>query len=167
MDTNILSSVSYLQSSVESVVNLTDVQFNKDPLAKSLELLFLCYCLKLLELPEFLKSALHKCPGWVPNFKGIDIVEAPEGRVQVFRYVSMNCRWTWFQRDSTLRPDQDNRWHAFPTKADVSCHWLTQESHLYRGCLMLSPVWLFVTPWTIALQASPSMEFSRQEYGSG
>ena len=31
----------------------------------------------------------------------------------------------------------------------------------------LSCVWLFVTPWTVAHQAPPSMEFSRQEYWSG
>ena len=31
----------------------------------------------------------------------------------------------------------------------------------------LSCVWLFVTPWTAAHQAPPSMGFSRQEYWSG
>ena len=31
----------------------------------------------------------------------------------------------------------------------------------------LSRVWLFVTPWTIAYQAPPSIRFSRQEYWSG
>ena len=31
----------------------------------------------------------------------------------------------------------------------------------------LSCVQLFVTPWTVAYQAPPSMEFSRQEYWSG
>ena len=31
----------------------------------------------------------------------------------------------------------------------------------------LSPVRLFVTPWTVAYQALPSMGFSRQEYWSG
>ena len=31
----------------------------------------------------------------------------------------------------------------------------------------LSRVQLFVTPWTVAYQASPSMRFSRQEYWSG
>ena len=31
----------------------------------------------------------------------------------------------------------------------------------------LSRVWLFATPWTVAHQASPSMEFSRHEYWSG
>ena len=30
-----------------------------------------------------------------------------------------------------------------------------------------SRVWLFMTPWTVALQAPLSMEFSRQEYWSG
>ena len=33
--------------------------------------------------------------------------------------------------------------------------------------MSLSPVRLFVTPWTVVYQASPSMEFSRQEYWSG
>ena len=32
---------------------------------------------------------------------------------------------------------------------------------------LLSCVRLFVTPWTVAYQAPPSMEFSRQEYWSG
>ena len=31
----------------------------------------------------------------------------------------------------------------------------------------LSRVWLFVTPWIVALQAPLSMDFSRQEYCSG
>ena len=32
---------------------------------------------------------------------------------------------------------------------------------------VLSPVQLFVTPWTAACQAPLSMEFSKQEYWSG
>ena len=32
---------------------------------------------------------------------------------------------------------------------------------------LLSRVWLFATPWTVAHQACPSMGFSRQEYWSG
>ena len=32
---------------------------------------------------------------------------------------------------------------------------------------VLSHVQLFATPWTVACQAPPSMEFSRQEYWSG
>ena len=33
--------------------------------------------------------------------------------------------------------------------------------------VLLNCVWLFVTPWTIAHHAPPSMGFSRQEYWSG
>ena len=32
---------------------------------------------------------------------------------------------------------------------------------------LLSRFWLFAIPWTVAYQAPPSMEFSRQEYWSG
>ena len=32
---------------------------------------------------------------------------------------------------------------------------------------MLSHIWLFATPWTVAFQAPLSMEFSKQEYWSG
>ena len=32
---------------------------------------------------------------------------------------------------------------------------------------LLSRVWLFVIPWTVAHQDPPSMEFSKQEYWSG
>ena len=34
-------------------------------------------------------------------------------------------------------------------------------------CVLLSHVWLFATPWTVACQARLSMGFSRQEYQSG
>ena len=40
-------------------------------------------------------------------------------------------------------------------------NWLSWEWKL------LSPVWLFATPWTVAHQARLSMEFLRQEYWSG
>ena len=38
---------------------------------------------------------------------------------------------------------------------------------LMRKVKLLSHVCLFVTPWTVAHQAPPSMGFSRQEYWSG
>ena len=38
---------------------------------------------------------------------------------------------------------------------------------LHSVCYSLSRVRLFATPWTVAGQAPPSMEFSRQEYWSG
>ena len=34
-------------------------------------------------------------------------------------------------------------------------------------CVLVSHVWLFVIPWTVACQAPLSMNFSRQEYWSG
>ena len=47
----------------------------------------------------------------------------------------------------------------------------TQESKSYSDMKVkvksLSLVQLFVTPWTVVYQASPSMGFSRQEYWGG
>ena len=37
----------------------------------------------------------------------------------------------------------------------------------YESVKLLSRVRLFVTTWTVAYQAPPSMEFSRQDYWSG
>ena len=39
--------------------------------------------------------------------------------------------------------------------------------HTCKCTQLLSLVQLFVTPWTVALQAPLSMEFPRQEYWSG
>ena len=41
------------------------------------------------------------------------------------------------------------------------------EFHITWKCSLLSRVWLFVTPWTVAHQAPLSREFSRQEYWRG
>ena len=43
------------------------------------------------------------------------------------------------------------------------------KSHDHVACMPshFSPVWLFMTPWTVALQAPLSMKFSRQEYWNG
>ena len=52
-------------------------------------------------------------------------------------------------------------------EAGVCC---TQHSSWCLVCLrvcVLSCVQLFATPWTVACQASPSMELSRQEHWSG
>ena len=45
----------------------------------------------------------------------------------------------------------------------------TKESKSYSDMKVksLSLVWLFVTPWTVAYQAPPSMGFFRQEHWSG
>ena len=48
-----------------------------------------------------------------------------------------------------------------------SFHSLLLLFSYYSEVKSLSRVRLFVTPWTVAYQAPPSMEFSRQEYQSG
>ena len=45
--------------------------------------------------------------------------------------------------------------------------WQTFIYHFSDLVKLLSHVQLFATPWTVAYQAPPSMEFSRQEYWSG
>ena len=47
--------------------------------------------------------------------------------------------------------------------------WSSSQAHLMYACSLhcFNRVRLFVTPGTVACQAAPSMEFSRQEYWSG
>ena len=47
--------------------------------------------------------------------------------------------------------------------------WLVSPELIYLHDHEMPPLWwkLFVTPWTVAYQAPPSMGFSRQEYWSG
>ena len=47
------------------------------------------------------------------------------------------------------------------------CGWWEEQVTLYSDHLSYSRVRLFVTQWAITLQAPLSLEFSRQEYGSG
>ena len=61
-------------------------------------------------------------------------------------------------------------WDSPGKNTGVGCHFLLQcmkvesESEVDQS---LSRVWLLATPWTVAYQAPPSMEFPRQEYWSG
>ena len=46
--------------------------------------------------------------------------------------------------------------------------WLQLQTFItVLWCVVLSRVWLFASPWTVACQAPLSIEFSRQEYWSG
>ena len=47
---------------------------------------------------------------------------------------------------------------------EVSC---IEVDLILKKVKSLSPVHIFVTPWTVAYQVPSSMEFSRQEYWSG
>jgi len=55
----------------------------------------------------------------------------------------------------------------FATSCSSINYRLQEFFTLLRVVKSLSRVRLFVTPWTVAHQAPPSMEFSRQEYWSG
>ena len=44
---------------------------------------------------------------------------------------------------------------------------LSWETENTWDCTLCSRIWLSAAPWTVAHQASLSMEFSRQEYWSG
>ena len=56
-------------------------------------------------------------------------------------------------------------WHSPGKNTGVGCHFLLQCVKV--KVKSLSRVQLFVTPWTAAHQAPPSMGFSGQEYWSG
>ena len=49
----------------------------------------------------------------------------------------------------------------------LNCYWMLFGYGLWKKVKLLSSVRLFVTPWAITYEVSPSMEFSRQEYWSG
>ena len=51
-------------------------------------------------------------------------------------------------------------------RRNTQCDWVGGHNSYISAC-MLSCVLLWVTPWTVALQAPLSMGFSRQEYWSG
>ena len=52
------------------------------------------------------------------------------------------------------------------TYTHIHTHTHTQ-CYIAVVCAALSHVWLFATPWTVAYQPAPSLEFSRWEYQSG
>ena len=57
----------------------------------------------------------------------------------------------------------------FPTQVffTTSTTWEAHKAPVKVKVKSLSRVWLFVTPWILAYQASPSMGFSKQGYWSG
>ena len=58
-------------------------------------------------------------------------------------------------------------WDSPGKNTGVGCHFLLQCMKVKMKGMSLSSVRLFVTPWTAAYQAPPSVGFSRQEYCSG
>ena len=66
-------------------------------------------------------------------------------------------------------------WYKRVRSIPKALYWMKEASlgYMLYLCIschpmkLLSRVWLFATPWTVAYQAPPSMGFSRQEYWSG
>ena len=79
----------------------------------------------------------------------------------------------FISRQSWATPENSSGFSAFMTSRLTLTPWPFASivlNHLWKWKVKvkwLSRVWLFVTPWTVAYQAPPSMGFSRQEYWSG
>ena len=58
-------------------------------------------------------------------------------------------------------------WDSPGKNTGVGSHFLLQCMKVKLKVNSLSPVRLFLSPWTVIYQAPPSMGFSRQEYWSG
>ena len=58
-----------------------------------------------------------------------------------------------------------DQWHFICQLWSIS--WQQNPCSMYHHVCMLSHIWLFMTPWTVAHQAPLSMGFSRQECWSG
>ena len=64
-------------------------------------------------------------------------------------------------------PPGSRPWDSPGKNTGVGCHFLLQCMKVKIESEVAQLVRLFVTPWTVAYQAPPSMGFSRQEYWSG
>ena len=102
------------------------------------------------------------------------------------RAQSLSCVWlfvtpqTWARQASlSMESSRQALWSGlpFPTPGDLSDPAIRPTSPALAGSFFtivppvkwksFSHVWLFATPWTVALQAPLSIELSRQEYWSG
>ena len=85
-------------------------------------------------------------------------------------YTSENCRLQTTVRyyilstTTAIAKNIGSRcWHRCKNMRTLIHYWKKRK----WDCWLLSRVWLFVTPWTVAHQACLSVGFSRQEYWSG
>ena len=77
--------------------------------------------------------------------------------------------WWWVISDTTVVSRLAlSRWVCFEQEYVCTCTYMYTLCVCVCVCVrMVSLVWPFATPWTVACQAPQSMEFSRQEYWSG
>ena len=80
----------------------------------------------------------------------------------------VKSRSVWFVQPHRRQPTRLPHPSDSPgKKTGVGCHLFSNAWKWKVKVKSLSHVWLFATPWTVAYQAPPSREFSRQEYWSG
>ena len=72
-----------------------------------------------------------------------------------------------FSRHPSGECDAREEWHLWKSESDSRVPVPCFLNPCMQARLVMSCVWLFVTPWTIAHQASLSLGFCRQEYWSG
>ena len=79
--------------------------------------------------------------------------------------------WWWVISDTTVVSRLAlSRWVCFEQEYVCTCTYMYTLCVCVCVCVcvcMVSLVWPFATPWTVACQAPQFMEFSRQEYWSG
>ena len=75
-----------------------------------------------------------------------------------------SCFGRWRQTFQSFSKDLWDNMCAWRSVLVAHTKWKKKERKKVK---LLSSVWLFVTPWTVACQAPLSMGFSRQEYWSG
>ena len=112
------------------------------------------------------KKATH-----LNNIKELLMDESQMYYTQWKKPVSKDCTWFGFIHKTFWK--RQNYWDRKVTSA---CKLLFTPNYFrsiqidmwVSECVkLLSCVWLFAAPWTVAYQAPPSMGFSRQEYWSG
>ena len=94
------------------------------------------------------------------------LIEFPGGREPSIQRTGY--RWDW-RREHHLGMAWHWGWRNGLNQNDFSYHFYCSLPYsIVCVCAqLLSHVWLFVTPWTVACQCPLSMKISRQEYWSG
>ena len=108
----------------------------------------------------------HKIPWrrkWLPT--PVFLPGEFHGQRSLAGYSPWDCKES--HMTELLSPPGSQPWDSPGKNTGVGCHVLLQCMTVKSESEVLSRVWLFATPWTIAYPAPPSMGFPRQEYWSG
>ena len=110
---------------------------------------------------EVAQSCLTLCDPMDCSLPGSSIRGIFQARILEWVAISFSRRSSWPRDWIHVSHIVGGRFTVWATREVLFKVWVSEWVKL------LSRVWLFVTSWTVAHQASQSMEFSRQEYWSG